>query len=398
MAETMPQGQTPQGQMPRIGAPAPGQTQVVSLAPGQAAALAFDPASVRLSWHDGDLIMTFPDGGVVRFESFAAAAATEAPPRLVLPDGAVVSGRQLLALAGDETGEETPLETAAGDTPGALPSGGASTYGEDLGGSAGLDGLDALGALIPDEAASGLSINFLDVFANHSPGLLLSDGASSPLAALDPPTGPLGDPGAPAGGTDPGAPAGGTDPGAPAGGTDPGGGGGGQNNAQGNAGGGQGQGGGKTLTGTDGADTLKGGGGDDTLDGAGGDDLLKGGPGDDLLIGGAGDDQLQGGKGADIFLLDFAGGTANEGDDVVLDFDPAQGDALRFSNVLDADLDGADLDDVVAAIASVQDDGSDVTVSFTGGGSVTLAGLGTGSIDGVAALLTVLGPDGIEVV
>ncbi|MEE8500711.1 MAG: calcium-binding protein [Kiloniellales bacterium] len=377
------------GQAAQIGAPAPGQTQVVSLSPGQVAALAFDPASVRLSWHDGDLIMTFPDGGVLRFESFAAAAATEAPPRLVLPDGAVVSGRQLLALAGDEAGEGTPLETAAGDAaadaPGAPPSGGASVYGEDLGDSAGLDGLDALGALTPDEADQGLSFDFLDVFTNHSPGLLLPDDAASPLATLDPPTGPLGDPGAPAGGTDPGAGGG-----APAGG--------GQNNAGGGGGGGQGQGGGKTLTGTDGADTLKGGGGDDTLDGAGGDDLLKGGPGDDLLIGGAGDDQLQGGKGADIFLLDFAGGTANEGDDVVLDFDPAKGDALRFSNVLDADSDGADLDDVVAAIAGVQDDGSDVTVSFTGGGSVTLAGLGTGGIDGVAALLTVLGPDGIEVV
>ena len=215
-----PQGQTPQGQAAQIGAPAPGQTQVVSMSPGQAAALAFDPASVRLSWHDGDLIMTFPDGGVLRFESFAAAAATEAPPRLVLPDGAVVSGRQLLALAGDEAGEETPLETAAGDAaadaPGAPPSGGASVYGEDLGDSAGLDRLDTLGALTPDEADQGLSFDFLDVFTNHSPGLLLPDDAASALATLDPPTGPLGDPGAPAGGA--GGAGGGSGGGAPAGG------------------------------------------------------------------------------------------------------------------------------------------------------------------------------------
>ncbi len=367
MAETTPREHTPE-----IGAPAPGQTQVVSLAPGQAAALAFDPAPVRLSWQDGDLVMSFPDGGVLSFESFAAATATEAPPRLVLPDGAVVSGRQLLALAGDEAGEGIPLETAAGDAPEAPEapeaplSGGASTYGEDLGGSAGQGGLDTLGglettgALTPDEAGQGLSFDFLDGFANHGPGLLLPGDAPSDLVSLD-----------------------------PAGGGQNNGGGGGQGNGQGNGGGGQGQEGGITLNGTGGADTLQGGGGDDTLNGKNGDDLL---------IGGAGDDQLKGDKGADIFLFDFAGGTANEGDDVVLDFDPAKGDALRFSNVLDADSDGADVDDVVAAIAGVQDDGSAVTVSFTGGGSVMLAGLGTGGIDDVAALLTVLGPDGIEVV
>ena len=143
---------------------------------------------------------------------------------------------------------------------------------------------------------------------------------------------------------------------------------------------------------------MVGGANDDRLDGGAGDDSLNGASGNDILIGGLGDDQLQGGPGADVFLFDFGGGQAVPGDDVVRDFNPGDGDVLRFVNVLDADHDGADLDDFLAAVSGVQDDGKAVTVSFEDGGSLTLGGLGTGSIDSVDALLNEIGQNSIDVV
>ncbi len=153
-----------------------------------------------------------------------------------------------------------------------------------------------------------------------------------------------------------------------------------------------------TLDGGQDADTLYGGSGADLLDGDKGDDSLDGGSGADTLIGGAGDDQLRGGADADVFLFDFGGGQDAPGDDVVLDFDAGEGDVLRFVNVLDIGGDGPDLGDFSAAVSSVQDDGSDVTLVFEDGGSLMLEGLGTGAIDSVNALLSEIGQSSVEVV
>ncbi len=60
--------------------------------------------------------------------------------------------------------------------------------------------------------------------------------------------------------------------------------------------------------------------------------------------------------------------------------------------------DGPDLGDFSAAVSSVQDDGSDVTLVFEDGGSLLLAGLGTGAIDSVNALLSEIGSSSVEVV
>ncbi len=60
--------------------------------------------------------------------------------------------------------------------------------------------------------------------------------------------------------------------------------------------------------------------------------------------------------------------------------------------------DGPDLGDLSAAVSSVQDDGSDVTLVFEDGGSLWLGGLGTGAIDSVNALLSEIGPSSVEVV
>ncbi len=153
-----------------------------------------------------------------------------------------------------------------------------------------------------------------------------------------------------------------------------------------------------TLDGGHDADILYGGSGADVLDGGKGDDSLDGGSGADTLTGGAGDDRLWGGSGADVFRFDFGGGQEAPGDDVVRDFDPGVGDVLRFVNVLDVGGDGPNLGDFSAAVSSVQDDGSDVTLVFADGGSLLLSGLGIGAIDSVNALLSEIGSSSVEVV
>jgi len=85
-----------------------------------------------------------------------------------------------------------------------------------------------------------------------------------------------------------------------------------------------------TLYGGAGDDCLFGGAGGDALFGGDGDDLLEGGDGADWLYGGAGNDLLAGGSGADSFVHS---GSAQDGTDWVLDFNPAQGDVLVFSGL-----------------------------------------------------------------
>ena len=134
------------------------------------------------------------------------------------------------------------------------------------------------------------------------------------------------------------------------------------------------------------------------LDRGQGDDSLDGGSGADTLTGAAGDDQLRGGLGADIFLFDFGSGQEAPGGDVIGDFDPGDGDVLRFVNLLDVGGGGPDRGDFSAAVSRVQDDGSDVTLVFEDGGSLSLGGLGTGTIDSVNALLSEIGQSSVEVV
>ncbi len=62
------------------------------------------------------------------------------------------------------------------------------------------------------------------------------------------------------------------------------------------------------------------------------------------------------------------------------------------------DDDGPDLGDFSAAVSSVQDDGSAVTLVFEDAGSLLLGGLGTGAIDSVNALLSAIGSSSVEVV
>lgn len=74
--------------------------------------------------------------------------------------------------------------------------------------------------------------------------------------------------------------------------------------------------------------------GDDRLFGGGGADKLFGGRGNDRLYGQAGPDTLRGGPGADVFVFEYDSALGDA--DTILDFLPAEGDALDISGLFDA--------------------------------------------------------------
>ncbi|WP_051285291.1 matrixin family metalloprotease [Nisaea denitrificans] len=112
-----------------------------------------------------------------------------------------------------------------------------------------------------------------------------------------------------------------------------------------------------SIFGNYGNDILSGGAGNDTLFGGQNEDTLDGGSGDDLLLGNRENDHLTGGLGADTFF--FA--TDGQGDDIVTDFNAAEGDKLAFTTAY-----------------STSSSGSDLVITH-GGGTVTLIGVsGTG--------------------
>ena len=138
-----------------------------------------------------------------------------------------------------------------------------------------------------------------------------------------------------------------------------------------------------------------------TLDVYGSDSILTG--GDDVLNGGEGDDTLTGDfsvfasveddsvfvSGSDTFVFSLAeGGEEGDGHDTITDFESAK-DILHFTDVVDSDGDGLDLDDLTAAISGVIDggEGGNVVVSFDNGASITFEGLGTGAITSIDELV-----------
>lgn len=165
-------------------------------------------------------------------------------------------------------------------------------------------------------------------------------------------------------------------------------------------------GGNDTITGGDGDDIIAGdgfelsgdaSGGDDVLSGGNGHDIVYGdgeeiddfaGGGDDIITGGPGDDTLygeseflsvDGGAGWDTFVYDA---TADFGDDIIGDAGVVEGtDTIQFSGIAGG---LAELEDR----STVTDDGVDVlALVFTddtktvGIGSITLLGIGNGTVD-----------------
>jgi Ca2+-binding RTX toxin-like protein len=93
--------------------------------------------------------------------------------------------------------------------------------------------------------------------------------------------------------------------------------------------------GGDFIFGDAGNDTMLGGNGGDLISGGAGNDVMNGGNGDDAIAGEAGNDVMRGGNGPDTFYFG-----ANSGHDLVIDFEPLEGDLIGF-------LRGAGLDKIV---------------------------------------------------
>ncbi|MDY7004439.1 MAG: DUF4347 domain-containing protein [Cyanobacteriota bacterium] len=89
----------------------------------------------------------------------------------------------------------------------------------------------------------------------------------------------------------------------------------------------QGDAGDDELEGNSGNDVIYGGTGNDVLEGNEDNDWLLGEAGEDIIRGGQGVDLLNGGEGADVFYFQ----APNEGGDLIVDFDPAQGDKIQVS-------------------------------------------------------------------
>lgn len=114
------------------------------------------------------------------------------------------------------------------------------------------------------------------------------------------------------------------------------------------------------IDGQKGDDSLTGLGGDDILIGGYGNDILDGGSDKDILSGGRGNDILTGGNGADVFVF-----AANEGADVILDFDSLAGDRINLAAY-------GDIDTVEQALALASQVGDDVVFTFTPRTSITV--------------------------
>nr|WP_247744811.1 M10 family metallopeptidase C-terminal domain-containing protein [Shimia sp. R11_0] len=119
-------------------------------------------------------------------------------------------------------------------------------------------------------------------------------------------------------------------------------------------------------------DLLYGDNGHDTLLGEEGNDTLYGGSGNDTLIFGSGNDIGDGGWGADTFVFGSFVGSSN----IVNNFNTAQGDRLRLDDALWLSGHGAlTAEDVLSTFGSNVD--GDLVLTFDGGQSITLSGLGT---------------------
>ena len=91
-----------------------------------------------------------------------------------------------------------------------------------------------------------------------------------------------------------------------------------------------------TISGNAGNDTMFGGQGEDVMFGGQGNDNLRGNLGNDTLFGNLGADTLTGNAGSDSFVL-----SANQGADIVTDFDIAGGDrVLAFTSFTQSEVNG----------------------------------------------------------
>jgi len=84
----------------RLEKPDAGNLQVVNIDRTQPLAFGFDLAEVEILQSDADLMLAFADGAKLVLVALVPAAASDAPPLVLLADGTVVSSTELLDLAG----------------------------------------------------------------------------------------------------------------------------------------------------------------------------------------------------------------------------------------------------------------------------------------------------------
>lgn len=157
--------------------PAAGETVQMTVQPGEAINLAFNPGDADVSREGDALVLSFENGGLLRLDGFTA----DASSLLILPDGTAVTGEQVIALLDNDTGE-IPLETAAGDTSDAGPESGDANFGiyYDNLGEANFQGLTALGTL--GETALGASSPPSSIDPTQITGLSAQGAAPAPGA------------------------------------------------------------------------------------------------------------------------------------------------------------------------------------------------------------------------
>lgn len=139
------------------------------------------------------------------------------------------------------------------------------------------------------------------------------------------------------------------------------------------------------AAGTAESDFLVGGDGFDFIDGGADDDLLFGNGAADILIGGGGDDMLRGGEGGDRFVFE----DALDGHDVIVDFNPAEGDWIDLDVLFDTL--GTDVVSRDAAVSFADTaDGLNLTVAGAADFSVTFSGWDVASMtpDFAASIVT----------
>ncbi|RIY00861.1 hypothetical protein D3218_10670 [Aureimonas flava] len=118
-----------------------------------------------------------------------------------------------------------------------------------------------------------------------------------------------------------------------------------------------------TITGNIGNDTVHGGQGNDLVHGGRDDDFVSGDRGNDTLHGGFGNDTLAGGSGADLFLFD-----AGHGNDIILDFNAAEGDRMNLGG----------------QTYSISESSGSAVLGLSGGGTITLLGVTAAAFDAAA--------------
>ena len=105
-----------------ISAPAGSTSLGIAVQPGQLLAAEFSVSDVDLRQEDGDLVMSFANGGEVILEGYEAALAAGAPAMVIFADGTALSEALLLAGQDGQSGD-LDVDVASGPDGAAPPAG-----------------------------------------------------------------------------------------------------------------------------------------------------------------------------------------------------------------------------------------------------------------------------------